>query len=377
MDTTRLQALLYESEGATLDFKREQYRFIRANDEDKAELLKDLLAFANSWRREEAYILVGVQDSGGSAVILGADEHPDDAQLQQFVNSKTSRPLLFSYEVVDHDGRKVGVFRIPLQPRPVYLKRDFGPLKRDVVYIRRGSSTAIADPTEIARMGASDALTERPKPRLSLSLVRPGTTERLGTAGSARSEVVVKPAPEMLPRVRRSAYGIDFKNSEYYIELADFIHEQKLVSPFLLAVSNDSAVSADDVVVELSVDRLPGIVILDRTRLIERPRYEGITTIHESLAKQNAPRPDVAVEVFDRAFRVAAKLGHIRPGSTGITRDALFVGATTSVEIAIAATILARDVLPTELMLRVNVETTHREMNADDFAPYVSEDVRD
>ena len=35
-------------EGPTLDFKREQYRFDKASDEDKSELLKDILAFANT-----------------------------------------------------------------------------------------------------------------------------------------------------------------------------------------------------------------------------------------------------------------------------------------------------------------------------------------
>src|SRR5690242_15315609 len=55
-----LDQLLHEEESATLDFKRDQYPFTTASDEQKSELLKDLLALANAWRRTTAYILVGV-----------------------------------------------------------------------------------------------------------------------------------------------------------------------------------------------------------------------------------------------------------------------------------------------------------------------------
>jgi hypothetical protein len=50
IDTKLVERLLYEEESSELDFKREQYRFIGASDNDKGELLKDVLAFANSWR---------------------------------------------------------------------------------------------------------------------------------------------------------------------------------------------------------------------------------------------------------------------------------------------------------------------------------------
>ena len=55
MDTRQLDALLSEDEGTALDFKRDQYPFEDATDEQKSELLKDMLAFANAWRRECVY----------------------------------------------------------------------------------------------------------------------------------------------------------------------------------------------------------------------------------------------------------------------------------------------------------------------------------
>lgn len=154
MNPTLMEELLNEEEGSTLDFKRDQYPFDKATAEQKGELLKDILAFANAWRRTDAYILVGVKDvKGGRSEVIGVASHFDDASIQQFVNSKTNRPVTFSYEVFPFEGVQVGVFHLPLQDRPIYLKSDSGKLKQREVYIRRGSSTDIADPDEIAKMG--------------------------------------------------------------------------------------------------------------------------------------------------------------------------------------------------------------------------------
>ena len=56
--STLIESLLHQNEGTALDFKKEQYPFQRATDEQKSELLKDILAFANSWRQDDAYIAV-------------------------------------------------------------------------------------------------------------------------------------------------------------------------------------------------------------------------------------------------------------------------------------------------------------------------------
>ena len=50
MNESELTALLRRSESETLDFKSKQYPFARANDEEKSELLKDIVAMANGWK---------------------------------------------------------------------------------------------------------------------------------------------------------------------------------------------------------------------------------------------------------------------------------------------------------------------------------------
>ncbi len=157
LDSEQLEQLLSQEEGHTLDFKQNQYQFERADDADKGELMKDILAFANTTRKDTAYILVGVKEVKGRCnEVVGVDRFLDDARVQQFVNSKTQRPVVFSYQYISIGNRTIGVIEIPVQPRPIHLKKNFGRLVAEKVYLRRGSSTDVASPDEIAQMGNSN-----------------------------------------------------------------------------------------------------------------------------------------------------------------------------------------------------------------------------
>ncbi len=99
MTNELFEHLLYEEEGTGIDFKKEQYRFSKATDEERSELVKDVLGFANAWRRTKAYILVGVQEvRGGRSNLIGipASEQLDDHSLQQFINNLVNTPVRFN-----------------------------------------------------------------------------------------------------------------------------------------------------------------------------------------------------------------------------------------------------------------------------------------
>src|SRR5436190_1551537 len=154
MNDGLMEQLLHEGESSSLDYKRDQYPFAGATDEEKSELLKDILAFANGWRHADAYILIGVEEvPGARGIVHGVTQHLPDNDLQQCVNTKTNRPVVFSYMAYPFDGRQIGVIIIPQQDRPVYLKKNYGRLEKHVVYYRQSTSTAIATPDDIARMG--------------------------------------------------------------------------------------------------------------------------------------------------------------------------------------------------------------------------------
>lgn len=91
-----IEMLCYKGEGNDLDYKAERYKFIRASDDDKSEMLKDILAFANSFRSNTAYILMGFKENPPSpAYVHGLDAEGaiDDSRLQQFVNEKLESSL--------------------------------------------------------------------------------------------------------------------------------------------------------------------------------------------------------------------------------------------------------------------------------------------
>jgi predicted HTH transcriptional regulator len=72
MTNELFERLLYDEEGTTIDFRKEQYRFVKATDEEKSELLKDILGFANAFRRSATYILIGVEEvRGDKSNVLG------------------------------------------------------------------------------------------------------------------------------------------------------------------------------------------------------------------------------------------------------------------------------------------------------------------
>lgn len=257
-----LEILLFESESASLDFKRDQYPFIGANDIQKGELLKDILAFANSWRREDAFILIGIQEvKGGRSQVVGITQHLDDAQLQQFVNEKTQAPIFFSYFTTTIDNVQIGVIHIPVQKRPFFLTRDYGKLKRNIVYIRRGTSTAEAKPDEIAKMGTESLLETKGLPYLDLQFGLYKDKSLYDKSVTLDSTDFKMPGKEEIAdygeKNRKPYYMITDPtirvNKDYYRQYAEYLREINLTQSIGFAIINESSNIAIDVHVEITI----------------------------------------------------------------------------------------------------------------------------
>ena len=159
-----IKQLCLAGESNILDYKEDQYLFENNPPEGaKGELLKDILAFANSNRQQTAYILIGVEelpDKTGRIVGIPKDRFLDDAHVQQFVNSKINRSLSFRvYPIAASAGKFVQVIEIDTrrEERPFYSRKDIGVVQRGKVYIRVGSSTNEATPEQIKEMGLQEA----------------------------------------------------------------------------------------------------------------------------------------------------------------------------------------------------------------------------
>ena len=154
-----LEELRSAGESSTLDYKAERYKFSKATDDEKSELLKDILAMANAQRSGDAYILMGFKENApypAEVVGLPAKGAIDDSRVQEFINLKLESKLAFRYEEQLFDGKHIAVITIPKQSRPFYVTKTFGKVEANTVYLRRGSSTGIATPREIYRMGVAD-----------------------------------------------------------------------------------------------------------------------------------------------------------------------------------------------------------------------------
>ena len=154
-----IQKLCMEGESNHLDYKRDQYPFVCVNNPEKSELLKDILAMANAFRKQTAYILIGVAqnpDNTGKITGICPNEMIDDSQMQEFINGKTNKVIVFStYSVPVNQNKIIQVIEIPKQAdRPYYTRKRLGQIKENEVLYRVGSSTSIATPDEIAKMGA-------------------------------------------------------------------------------------------------------------------------------------------------------------------------------------------------------------------------------
>lgn len=154
----KIQQLLSQSEGPTLDFKEEPHGI--ANDGKKAEFIKDILAMANTPRENDSYIIIGVRKTqDGRKQIKGVNSHPDDATLQDILNNaaiQPSKPLFYYHDHLEIEGKSIGVIEIPKEENrnigPFCCGKKFAGLETRTYYYRRGSKNEEASTFEERRI---------------------------------------------------------------------------------------------------------------------------------------------------------------------------------------------------------------------------------
>lgn len=358
MDLATITTLLHQNESETLDFKEQQYRFYGATDSEKSELLKDILAFANAWKTCDAHILVGVVErSGVKAQLIGVTEHLRDNDLQQFINSKTNRPIRFLTETVTIEGKQINVIQIAQrQRRPICLKQDFSGLKREIVYIRHGSSTDIAGPDEVAAMGAESSKDELAVPSIKLEFANPDSRERFGHDGEVTSVVLVdSPPPPKTPT--RPAITPDSSEVGRLFEslfqppakeLRSYYEQTALLNSLGFWVHNSGSVTATGVRAEITSDTQEGVHVLDESGRPREPRgsLELLTTL--------AMPSDISVTTHGGILLVSVNIGNLQPKAEYWTDAGLYVGSKCPAQIPMVARLFA-DNLPQPLEFQLNI----------------------
>lgn len=320
-DEDLIERLLYTGEGITLDYKRQGYITDGADPIPKSVLLKDILAFCNTWRSEPAYILIGVDNKDQS--IFPVDRHPDDSRLQELINSKTNRPIVFSYRPVTYRNQSLGLYTIEVQERPIFAKKKFGNVDQNAVYVRRGSSTTIADPEQIAKMGAIDAQRMAAgKPQLSIDMFRLNDQSMLNDGFQFEYKHLLL---EDYPDYKAPAQGYVMNhavmnNRQFYRELA--LHEQEKTGAlgFRVRVANKGNAPANSVRVHLGFE--PAGTLRLVSELAELPSTEFNLTVPNVLNPAHA-HFDVQ-EDFDRTTAVF-NFGKIHAGEEVLSSDVFLI----------------------------------------------------
>ncbi len=385
MDAGLFERLLHEDESNTLDFKAQQYRFTKATAREKSEILKDILGFANAWRRTDAFILIGVEEArGGRSKVAGVSEHLDDHSLQQFVHSRTNRPVRFAYEAFEWEERQVGVICIQQTERPVYLEADYGKLRRHEVYVRRGSSTdpgTPATPDEVARMASQ--VEAGASPALVVSFAEPDGGEVVGEVLSVRGEYCRMPAAAEMPTLASSARGYSLANSfthtnaDYYRKFAEYVSLRRMCFRSRVVLLNQGSVEARKVLVEFTVRKGEGIELLSwvpqRPRrtystldFVDRSRDFGPSSIHTNAG-------DLYIEEDGEKYRMHVNFLDLQPGRRVASEDFYVVARASGVHKLVGQMYAANLPRAERIELRVVADIGRTSMTVDELVALAEE----
>lgn len=372
MDQEFIRTLLYRAESVDLDFKREQYK-LSGSDAEKSELVKDVLAMANAWRESTGYILLGVAESKGDLpMVVGITDFHDDAHFQQMVNSKVHPKIEFAYQVCKFDDLFVGVISVPKQKRPFYLQKRFGNIDADLVYLRRGSSTAVAKPDEIARMGTSE-IERRPVPKVELSLRNPtgedvrSREQAVKVVGFGNIDALPDYTVDRSIQFPMDIYNPGSINRSFWRDAARFVRDKAGACMISIQVHNNSSFALTHCKIELAFDDERGeqLELREERDMAAKPKHGfNIPSIYSK-----HQQPDVLVS--------DAKLGRLKSrftfekllaGDTITSSDAVVLYPQESGEVTVNGRLYAHELEePIPLSAKLNFVVAHQTLRLEDL----------
>ena len=367
-----IESLLHQEEGTALDFKQKQYPFhttsqTQTTEELRSELVKDLLAFANTQRDSSAYILIGVQEvKGGRSNVTGISQHLLDNELHDFMNKITQRAVEFSYSPYHFDGDTIGVIEIPVQEGLFFLKTYYGKLRESTVYIRDGSSTRIATPDEIAEM-----LAPKP-PSFCLNWIDSISNEILRPPCTVHSLIlnpVLEPKdiqPDGPPRKDYWASLTYRYNDNYPADLIIYTFYKNISKPLGLLIQNKGEVTGERIRFEGSIAKRDKLIVVDAQPELPEEYSELISPV--------APHTfhsvnDVLVKLSEKneSWEILVEFGNVRPGEQVSTVNNLWFGSALSQNMTMNGKILGENIPnPIPQSLRIEFSAQEKPMTIED-----------
>tara|TARA_B100001939_G_scaffold111214_1_gene96105 strand:- start:62 stop:1213 length:1152 start_codon:yes stop_codon:yes gene_type:complete len=379
MNDELLETLLREDESESLDFKEEQYRFSKATDHQKAEILKDILAFSNAWKRDTAFILIGVKEvKGGRSIPIGVTEHLEDASLQQFVRFKVNRPIDFRYYAYPIEGKTLGIIEIRKQTRPFFCTKDYGPLKTNEVYIRRSSSTEIATPDETIKMGIDQGRSAE-VPTVEISLGNAEERQVLGRSISIRSRRI-----NPLPSLQEIASWIGFSdedpvhalshrilglNREFPRDLRDYIRFNHLMTPVDCYVKNQGEATITNLQIKGIISGSSGFHVSDEA--VPEPEKSDPIRMSRRHFPQTTDSSYLYVERTKSGFELDIRFSRLLPGEALWSDYSLYIGSEQAETIHCPLQLYSDQFpQPREARIEIQVEVDSVNISPEDWGMY-------
>lgn len=147
LESKFIDELVAQWETTSVDFKRE-LRTGMANE--KAELIKDVIALANTQASGQRWLIIGFEDKThqyhGPPDPKITQEH-----LEQLMSQYTAPMVDIRYEVVDYRAGQVGKLEVIRDPKklPYRVAKSIGKRRERDVFVRHGSLTEKPTPEEL------------------------------------------------------------------------------------------------------------------------------------------------------------------------------------------------------------------------------------
>lgn len=249
------------------------------------------------------------------------------------MNNLTNQPIRFHYEAFGFEGKQFGIITVVEQVRPVYLKRDYGKLQKEKVYVRRGSSTDPTKPAtleEIAQMRVGSSAQHSAE--LSIEFAQIRSDEAAGALISWDADYCSMPndkeIPDLLPPRSNQPFGLDIlaitdplnqTNRDFFRQLATFEFARRFYRPVRLVFSNVGKVAANNVRVEVTVPTNLGVMVTYESKMPERPQQISnrfdIPALRNLKNINSAKNPgDVTISRNADRFCITIDCGHLQPG---------------------------------------------------------------
>jgi hypothetical protein len=389
MTTIDPVTLLNMTESEMLDFKSAQYKFYgRATDEEKSELLKDIIAFANAFKTSDAFIVIGVSETGAGRKdqVVGASENLKDNDIQQFVNSKTNNRVHFLVYTETVEGKTINLIKVAhVQERPIVAKHTFGKVLANQAYIRSGSSTSIATPDQIKAMAVADQQTSIAQARIELEWANLAEERRIGKVATVKCLRLIDPPPmtsaakriepsvttmdeimQALEERHVTNYGHGFTNvhGPSPAEVLDYLRVCALLAPLHLWFKNCGRRNASSVNIKIDVPKREGLVIISKSDYPRKPKGRMLSAIGTHF-----PDLHLDADVLERsdAWQIRFSARTLQPQDEHWS-DQIYIGSAQSQTIETVARVFADDLAkPIEVPLAIKIEVATRELTMDDI----------